>query len=69
MAIDNGPKRDVTPEKNTFDKKDKGESFNKAANPWNNPGKTGGAHDDNYQCGFEYNTGHEWPGFSDGDED
>ncbi len=39
MPTDNGPKRDVSPEKYSNPKKDKGESFNTAANPPNNPTK------------------------------
>lgn len=54
MPTDNGPKRDVKPSPNHFDKKDKGESFNEAAHPWNNPGKTGGACEEDYQTSPAY---------------
>lgn len=59
---DNGPKRDVSPAPNTFEKKNVGESFNEAAHPWNNPGKTGGSDDPSYnECdSFE--------SYDDGDE-
>lgn len=39
MPTDNGPKRDVTPEKYSTPDKKKGESFNQASNAPNNPTK------------------------------
>lgn len=39
MPTDNGPKRDVSPEKYSTPKKDKGESHNNAMNAPNNPTK------------------------------
>lgn len=39
MPTENGPSRDVTPEKNPTATKTKGESFNEAHNPPNNPTK------------------------------
>lgn len=39
MPTDNGPSRDVSPEKNPKAEKDKGESFNEAMNAPNNPKK------------------------------
>lgn len=37
MATENGPKRDVSPEKQSFPDKKKGESFNEAMNDPNTP--------------------------------
>lgn len=37
MATDNGPSRDVSPSKNSFDKKTRGESFDEAMNAPNTP--------------------------------
>lgn len=58
MPTDNGPKRDVSPEKYSNSDKKKGESFNTAANAPNNPTKNKqptsyNVTDDYPTCNFE----------------
>jgi hypothetical protein len=60
MPTDNGPTRDVKPEKYSTPDKKKGESFNEAMNPPNNPTKD--KQPSHYNVNYDYPTFDHDPG-------
>lgn len=58
MATDNGPSRDVSPSKNSFPDKKRGESFNEAMNEMNTPRPATSKRDDD--SGESYNISYDY---------